>query len=149
MRSKYLNSQWLHYVCCQFTSYHRLPINSFPGSNSCYLTFCEVWFQSWKKGRVLNISARSAMNFQEICPIIGICSRKEAILKYFCTTFYFRMFLRQNKTSNVSTKRYAKIGLPLQAPVCKLKCWVAVLPFITHDFFIFWQNPYQAKVMKS
>ena len=41
--------------------------------------------------------------------------------------------MRRNKISNVSMKRYAEIGSLWQTPLSKLKYWVAVLPFITHE----------------
>ena len=45
--------------------------------------------------------------------------------------------VRRNKISNVSIKRYAEIGSPWRAPYSKLKYWVVVPPFITHESWSF------------
>ena len=93
-----------------------------------------------KKKNVLNVSNRFSMDcasFRRKRRIICICSIKDAVFKYFYTFFSRCFVIKRNRISNTSIKRYSETGSPWQVSLSKLKYWVVVPPFMTHDCWSF------------
>ena len=51
--------------------------------------------------------------------------------------------MKRNKISNTSMKSYAALGSPWRTPLSRLKYWVVVAPFITHDCWYFKKSSVQ------
>ena len=72
-------------------------------------------------------------SFRRKLRIVCICSIKDAVFKYFYTFFSRCFVIKRNRISNTSLKRYSETGSPWQVFLSKLKYWVVVPPFMTHD----------------